>query len=86
MLLHPTFVNRLVTRTPRLGDDVGHLLNLSLRAAEGTELCGVSVCLLRCCMRGDCGRRTLFFARRRARLSLELRSNSITRFSYGASL
>jgi hypothetical protein len=44
MLLHPTFVNRLVTRTPRLGDDVGHLLNLSLRAAEGTELCGVSVC------------------------------------------
>lgn len=29
---------RLVTRTPRLGDDVGHLLHLALGAAEGTEL------------------------------------------------
>lgn len=32
------------------------------------------------------GRHTLFFARRRARLSLELRRSSMTRFSYGASL
>jgi hypothetical protein len=32
------------------------------------------------------GRRTLFFARRRARLSLAFRSNSMTRFSYGARL
>ena len=31
-----------MTRTPRLRDDLGHLLNLSLRATEGTELCGVS--------------------------------------------
>jgi hypothetical protein len=31
-------------------------------------------------------RRTLFFARRRARLSLELRSSSMMRFSYGARL
>ena len=34
---------RLVTCTPRLGDDVGHLLNLPLRTTEGTELVGVSV-------------------------------------------
>lgn len=40
---------------------------------------------------GDClvrvaERHTLFFARRRARLSLAFLSNSMTRFSYGASL
>jgi hypothetical protein len=26
-----------VTRTPRVGDDLGHLVNLSLGTAEGTE-------------------------------------------------
>jgi len=42
-----------MTRTPRLGDDLGHLVNLSLGTAEGTELCCVSegsqlcVCVLR---------------------------------------
>jgi hypothetical protein len=36
---------RLVTCAcaPRLGDDVGHLLDLPLRTTEGTELVGVSV-------------------------------------------
>jgi hypothetical protein len=38
------FVNRLVTRTPRLGNDLGHLVNLPLRTAEGTELFCVSAC------------------------------------------
>ena len=35
---------RLVTVTgaPRLGDDVGHLLDLPLRTTEGTELLKVS--------------------------------------------
>jgi len=28
---------RLVTRPPALGDDLGHLVHLSLRTAEGTE-------------------------------------------------
>lgn len=29
---------RLVTGAPRLGDDLGHLVNLPLSTAEGTEL------------------------------------------------
>jgi hypothetical protein len=33
----------LVTCAPRLGDDVGHLLDLPLRTTECTELLGVSV-------------------------------------------
>ena len=32
-----------VTGTPRLGDDVGHLLDLPLGTAEGTELLNVSI-------------------------------------------
>jgi len=30
--------SRLVTCPPALGDDLGHVVNLSLRAAEGTKL------------------------------------------------
>lgn len=37
-------LNRLVTRTPRLGNDLGHLVNLPLRTAKGTELWVVSEC------------------------------------------
>jgi len=29
---------RLVTSPPALGDDLGHVVNLSLRTAEGTKL------------------------------------------------
>ena len=79
-----------MTRAPRLGDDLGHLVDLPLRTAEGTELGSVSIRAIDCAnveWAGDSGvgeemRRTLFFARRRARLSLEFRSNSMTRFSY----
>lgn len=38
----PVRNNRLVTSAPGLGDDLGHLVNLSLRTAEGTELFNVS--------------------------------------------
>ena len=32
-----------MTSTPRLGNDLGHLVNLPLRAAEGTELWAVNI-------------------------------------------
>jgi len=66
-----------VTGAPRLGDDLGHFVDLPLRTAEGAELEIIS--MERVVV--EKGRRTLFFARRRARLSLEFRSNSMTRFS-----
>lgn len=70
----------LVTSTAGLSDDALELVNLGLGTTEGTEL----QCELVLISWGECGvwvRRTLFLASLRARLSLELRSNSMTRRS-----
>lgn len=73
---------RLVTGTAGLGDDALEFVDLLLGTDEGTELRNrsqqddlVAAAVERLVMH------TLFLASLRARLSLELRSNSITRFS-----
>jgi hypothetical protein len=68
----------LVTRAASLGDDALELVDLLLGTAEGTELLScVSLDMVLCVS----GRRTLFLASLRARLSLLFRSNSMTRRS-----
>lgn len=71
----------LVTGTAGLGDDLGHLVDLGLGTAEGAELW--KTWLAGHDARGVVSNepRTLFLASLRARLSLELRSSSITRRS-----
>lgn len=85
--------NRLVTRPPRLGNDVSHVVDLSLCAAECTKLvaCQYAIrnhslpdCIKRPALYRGWEVRTRRFASLRARLSLLLRSNSMIRRSYGA--
>jgi len=72
-----------VTRSPRLGDDSGHFVDLSLRAAKRTELFRRQHSISRPRSRAD-GGRTLFLANFLALLSLEFRRSSMQRRSYGA--
>lgn len=75
-----------MTDTAGLGDDALELVDLLLGTAESTELeREVSISYVehgnQMISKRKGGVRTLFLASLRARLSLELRSNSITRFS-----
>jgi len=70
-------IKRLVAGTARLGDDTGHVLDLSLGAAEGAQLSRVSIYPAE-----SPGKTfTFFLASLRARLSLLLRSSSMMRRS-----
>lgn len=77
----PRNVENLVTGTAGLGDDLGHLVDLRLSTAEGTELWRTGLARDNSYEKSSNGPRTLFLASLRARLSLELRSSSITRRS-----